>query len=139
MSNFKKIETVIVENEFCQYWFDENGVLHEIFKPSFDILTLEIAQKITKDRIEVSNGVFHPLYVELGKAVKMERKANQYLSTGEAMTYLTATGILVRDHLEKFGAIMYTKFFKPSIPTKFFTKKDMALVWLSQFSTEKQN
>lgn len=134
-----KNQITVVENEFCQYWIDEQGILNEIFKPSFDILTLEIAKEITQDRIAMSNGEYYPLYVELGRAVKMERKANHYLSTGEAMTYLTATGILVRDHLEKFGASMYTKFFKPTVPTKFFTKKQAALSWLQEFTSEKRN
>ncbi len=114
-----------IENEFCEYWIDENGIIHEIFKPTFDVLNLQIAKLITQDRLRISDKLYRPLYVELGNAVKMEREANRYLSSGEAMHYLTATGILVRDQIERFGASLYTTFFKPEIPTRFFTDKKL--------------
>ncbi len=60
------------ENEFCEYWIDEHGVVHEIFKDTFKTLNLEIAMVITRDRLKVTNGVARPLYVELGKHTKSE-------------------------------------------------------------------
>lgn len=127
------------ENDFCEYWIDEFGVVHEIFKSTFSVLNLEVATVITLDRLKVSNGVARPLYVELGKATKMDRAANRYLSTGPAMECLTATGILVRDQIEKLGANIYTGFFKPSVPTRFFTDKDKALEWLRHYTQDSLN
>lgn len=127
------------ENDFCEYWIDEFGVVHEIFKSTFSVLNLEVATIITMDRLKVSNGVARPLYVELGKATKMDRAANRYLSTGPAMECLTATGILVRDQIEKLGANIYTGFFKPSVPTRFFTDKDKALEWLRHYTQDSLN
>lgn len=127
------------ENDFCEYWIDEFGVVHEIFKSTFSLLDLEVAKIITTDRLKVSNGVARPLYVELGKATKIDRAANRYLSTGPAMECLTATGILVRDQIEKLGANIYTGFFKPSVPTRFFTDKDKALDWLRHYTQDVLN
>lgn len=127
------------ENDYCLFFLDEKGIVHEIFKNSFELLNLQIAKEITADRIEICAGVSRPLYVELGKALKMDKDANKYLSTGEAMTFLTATAILVRDRIEKLGASIYIRLFKPEVPTKFFTKKDEALKWLEQYTVEKQN
>ncbi len=127
------------ENDFCEYWIDEFGVVHEIFKSTFSVLNLEVATIITMDRLKVSNGVARPLYVELGKATKMDRAANRYLSTGPAMECLTATGILVRDQIEKLGANIYTGFFKPSVPTRFFTDKEKALEWLRHYTQDSLN
>jgi hypothetical protein len=127
------------ENEFCEYWIDEFGVVHEIFKDTFPRLNLEIAKVITSDRLAVSNGVTRPLYVELGKATRMDRAANKYLSTGPAMECLSATGILVRDQIEKLGANLYTGFFKPSVPTKFFTDKEKAILWLRNYTPDLLN
>ena len=127
------------ENEFCEYWIDEHGVVNEIFKDSFQILNLEVAKVITQDRLIVSNGVARPLYVELGKATRMNRAANAYLSKGVAMECLTATGILVRDQIEKLGANIYTGFFKPSVPTKFFTDKEKAHIWLRNYTQDVLN
>jgi hypothetical protein len=79
------------------------------------------------------------LYVELGKATKMDRAANRYLSTGPAMECLTGTGILVRDQIEKLGANLYTGFFKPSVPTKFFTDKEKAIHWLRNYTQDVLN
>ena len=119
-----------LENDYCEFWIDETGIIHEIFKQNFEILTLDIAKKITAARLSVSDGITRPLFVELGHAVKMERAANKYLSTGIAMDHLSATGILVKDQIEKLGASIYIRFFPPSIPTKFFTNKEKALTWL---------
>lgn len=127
------------ENEFCEYWIDDHGVVHEIFKDSFKVLNLQVAKVITSDRLIVSNGVARPLYVELGKATKMDRAANRYLSTGPAMEYLTATGILVRDQIEKLGANLYMGFFKPSVPTKFFTDREKAHDWLRHYTQDVLN
>lgn len=127
------------ENDFCEYWIDEFGVVHEIFKSTFSVLNLEVAKVITMDRLKVSNGVARPLYVELGKATKMDRAANRYLSTGPAMECLTATGILVRDQIEKLGANIYTGFFKPSVPTRFFTDKAKAMEWLRHYTQDSLN
>jgi hypothetical protein len=134
---FNKKETYY-QNDYCEYWI-EDGIVYEIFKPTFDVLTLEIAKVITQDRLAISNGTSRPLYVELGSALKMEKAANKYLSSGEAMQSLTATGILVSDQIQRFGASLYTKFFKPKIPTKFFTNKESAVFWLTQFKTESMN
>ena len=127
------------ENDFCEYWIDEFGVLHEIFKETFPSLNLEVAKAITADRLIVSNGITRPLYVELGSINKMDRAANRYLSTGPAMECLSATGILVKDQMEKLGANLYTGFFKPSVPTKFFTDKDKALLWLRNYTQDVLN
>ncbi len=126
------------QNDYCEYWI-EDGIIYEIFKPNFDVLTLDIAKIITQDRLNLSNGIPRPLYVELGSALKMERAANRYLSSGEAMQHLTSTGILVNDQIQRFGASIYTKFFKPKIPTKFFTDKEAAIFWLTQFKIESMN
>lgn len=128
-----------LENEFCEYWIDEFGVVHEIFKPTFVSLDLKVAKIIVADRLKVSAGIARPLYVELGKATKMDRAANRYLSTGPAMECLTATGILVRDQIEKLGANLYTGFFKPTVPTKFFTDKEKAMSWLRNYTQDALN
>lgn len=119
-----------LENKYCEYWIDEHGIIHEIFKSNFDVLNLEIAKIITKDRLVVSKDTMRPLYVELGDAVKLDWDASKYLSSGIAMNKLSACGILVRDDIERYGASLYTKFFRPKIPTKYFTDKDKALFWL---------
>ncbi len=128
-----------LENDFCEYWIDEYGVVHEIFKSTFRHLDLPVAKQIVADRLKVSAGVARPLYVELGKATKMDRAANRYLSTGPAMECLTATGILVRDQIEKLGANLYTGFFQPSVPTKFFTDKEKAMTWLRNYTQDVLN
>ncbi len=123
-----------LENNYCEYWI-ENNVVYEIFKSDLSVINLEIAKIIVRDRIKICDGVALPLYVELGEAVNLNREANKYLSTGEAMRYLTATGILVRDEFERLGASIYMKVFPPKVPTKFFTKKEKAIAWLSGYKT----
>lgn len=127
------------ENEFCEYWIDEFGVVHEIFKDTFKTLNLDVAKVITEDRLKVSNGIARPLYVELGTISKIDRAANRYLSRGIAMECLTATGILVKDQMEKIGANIYAGIFKPSVPTRFFTDKEKAHQWLRNYTQDVLN
>lgn len=120
------------ENDYCEYWIQQ-GVVFEIFKPNLKRITHLEAEIIVRDRLRVSNGVTMPIYIELGKATSMNRAANRYFSTGDAMLHLSATAILVKDQLEKLGASMYITIFPPSIPTKFFTDRNEALQWLEKF------
>ena len=43
------------ENDFCEYWIDEFGVVHEIFKSTFSVLNLEVATIITMDDMLLAN------------------------------------------------------------------------------------
>ena len=121
-----------LENEFIELWI-ENGIIHEIFKSNLEILNIEKAKQIVTDRLKVSNGITRPIFADISNMVSVDKASRKYLAEGDAMKYLSATAILVDNPITKFAAGIYIRIDKPSIPTKFFTDKALALTWLERY------
>ncbi len=126
------MNNTFVENPHIVSWL-EDGIIHACYKPHLKHLTVEIAEQMVKDRLLMTDGITRPLLVDLGNLNKTDREARKYLSEGEAMKDLSATAIIVRNQITRWLAGIYIKIDKPKIPTKFFTDKLNALVWLQQY------
>ena len=123
------------ENEYIELWI-ENGIIYENFKPNLETLTIEKAKQIVPDRLKVSNGITRPIFADLCNMVSVDKASRKYLAEGDAMKYLSATAILVDNPIAKFAANIYIRIDQPSIPTRFFTDKKAALLWLEQYKSE---
>ena len=121
-----------LENEFVEFWI-EDGIIYNRYKPDLKKLTLDVAERIVQDRLTVSNGVTMPVFIDLTNAISMDKVARKYLATGDAMRYLSASALLVRNEITKLGGNIYVRIGKPSIPTKLFTDQEKAIHWLQQF------
>jgi hypothetical protein len=127
-----------LENEYVELWI-ENGIIHEVFKPSLKILNIEIVKQIVADRLKVSGEITRPIFVDVGSAVSIDKAARRYLAKGDALKLLSATAILVDNYIAKLWANIYIRIDNPSIPTQFFHHKAMALTWLAQYKTHSGN
>lgn len=123
-----------------EYYEDEyhtlslkNGIIHGIYKPKIKKIDLELAKKLVHDRKLVSDGKTYPVFVDLYKAVAINKAARNYFSSPEGIQGLSAVGVLVTNQLTKHGATIWNMIDKPAVPTKIFTDKEKALQWLSQF------
>ena len=121
-----------LENEFIELWI-EDGIIHAICNPKLKIVTLEIAKQMVGDRLKLSNGITRPVFVDPSNMISVDKATRKYLAEGDAMKCLSATAILVKNQITKFGASIYIRIDKPAIPTKFFTDKKAALLWLEQY------
>jgi hypothetical protein len=121
-----------MEDDYAHYWL-EKGIIHEIFKPGLEIITIEIAKQMVESRLKVTNGIYRPLFIDLNNAISIDKKSRQYWANGDATKYVTATGILLDNEIARFWVSTYIKIDKPIVPTRFFTEKENALKWLETF------
>ena len=121
-----------LESEYVELWI-ENGIIHGIYNPNLKIMTLEIAKQMVSDRLKLSNGITRPVFVDLSNMASVDKASRKYLAEGDAMKCVSATAILVKNQITKFAASIYIRIDKPAIPTRFFTDKKTALLWLEQY------
>jgi hypothetical protein len=120
-----------LENNYVEIWF-ENGLVHEIFKPQC-VLTLESAEDIVRDRLKVSDGKMSPIFIDLRNMVSTTNAARSYMASTEAQAYLSAGALLINNEIHQLLLNLWLKIDKPFIPTKGFTDKQKALLWLEQY------
>jgi hypothetical protein len=121
-----------IESEYFELWI-ENGIIHGIYKPNLKIITIDIAKQMVSSRLKLSNGITRPIFVDLCRAVAIDKASRTYLAEGDAIKYLSATAIVVKDQVTKLGASIYIRIDRPKIPTKFFIDEKAALQWLEQY------
>lgn len=127
-----KVKQAYLENDFVEFWI-ENGIIMNVYKPNLEKITIDVAKEIVRDRLQVSNGVTMPVMIDLTNAFTIDKASRRYFSMGDAMKYLSASAILVRNEITKLGGNIYIRIDKPKIPTKLFTEQDKAIEWLNQF------
>jgi hypothetical protein len=121
-----------IETEYFELWI-ENGIIHGIYRPTLKVITLDIAKQMVTTRLKLSNGLTRPIFVDICNVVSIDKASRICLAEGDAMKCLSATAILVKNQITKLAASIYIRIDKPAIPTKFFTDKRAALLWLEQY------
>jgi hypothetical protein len=73
------------------------------------------------------------LLSDLSKHKNMKKEVRDYLGGPEIFPLMKANAIVANSILSKLIVNLYLSFNKPPIPTKMFTNKDAAALWLQQF------
>ncbi|MGP8217413.1 MAG: STAS/SEC14 domain-containing protein [Bacteroidia bacterium] len=120
-----------IDHEFFEIWL-ENGIVYEIFKKN-SILDLPLARQVVQERLKVSNCNYTPIFIDLRNIFYTDTKARKYLATQEAVNYITAGAMLLDNEIMKLAGNIFIKIDKPLIPTKLFTDRDKALLWLQSY------
>jgi hypothetical protein len=120
-----------VENPYAEIWF-ENGVIYTVFKPN-TVITMEVAERVTEDRIKVSEGRTLPIFIDLRNMVSTENAARAYMASKSAQKFISAGAILINNEIHRLLTNLWLKIDRPIIPTKSFTEKEKALQWLERY------
>lgn len=127
-----------LENDFVELWI-EDGIIHEIFKPSLIILDIENAKKIVVDRLKVSNGIIRPILVDTRNAISIDKETRRYFASAESLQLLSAGALLIKNPIAKFMGNFFIAVDRPKMPVKIFTNKTQALKWLKQYLPQALN
>jgi hypothetical protein len=120
-----------LENDFCQIWLS-NGILFVEYKPRL-VMNLEVAKQIVADRLKVSNGVSHPMFLDGRNFVSIDRATMKYYKTKEVVQYVTSAAFLTGSALSSLASNIFLSLEKPLVPTKLFTDEKKALDWLEKY------
>lgn len=125
----------------CEYVFYKlnNGILTATLKKGIAI-TLEVAQKIVRNRLNFIEGKSYPMIIDIKNITLLDKDARDYLATREASEGITAAALLTGPFLSVFIANFFIRFSisKVTAPIKVFTDKSEALEWLHQYLQEGQ-
>lgn len=119
------------ENDFCRMWIS-NGILHGEYKPEL-VMNVEIAKQMVNHRLKVSNGVSHPMLLDVRNLVSTDRTTMKYYKTKEVVQYVTAAAIITGNSITSLAGNIFLTLEKPLIPTKLFTDEKKALEWLEKY------
>jgi len=127
-----------IENDFVELWI-EDGIIHEVFKPSLIVLDIENAKKIVADRLKVSNGIARPILVDTRNAVSVDKETRIYFASAESLYLLRAGALLIKNPIAKFMGNFFIAVDRPKMPVKIFNNKEHALRWLKRFLPQALN
>lgn len=121
------------ENEYVEMWI-EDGIVYEIFKADLSV-TLEVAKKIVADRLKTYGAITYPFFIDIRGLVYGDIAARRYFVGEESICYVSAGAILTNNFISRFAGNVFIKIDKPSIPTRLFTNKKKAILWLEQYKS----
>ncbi len=96
-------------------------------------LNLEMVKEIVKTRLEFINYKPTLLIVYNQGVVSMDKKAREYLSTGDGVKEVIAAAIVVASPFTSFMANFFVSVNKPKMPVRIFSNAKEALKWLQKF------
>jgi hypothetical protein len=115
------------ENEYGKY-FIEDGILHFICNQGFE-LDIDSARKIAKDLISFQNGKKHPICVNITGLADTDKAGRDFMAT-ECAKFSTGIAFIAESELSRIMGNFFLQVSKPTVPTKLFTDKENALVYL---------
>ena len=124
----KKFKT---QSDYTEMWI-ENGIIHNVYKPNL-VLDLTKARQMVEERLKISNGREHPLFIDINNLVSVDLEAREYLSGGDAVKLVKAGAIYCKNPIGKFAGKLFIEVNQPQVPTKVFTEKEEALAWLELY------
>ena len=124
----KKEDKKPYETEYIKIWI-ENGIFHSSYPPDL-IVSLAIAKKIVADRIEYTQGKSYPALVDIRNIKSVEYAAMKYWAKTESFSCLTSVAVFSNKRLSKIFFNFWLKVDKPYKPTKYFTDKESAYIFL---------
>ena len=109
----------------------ENGILFCVVNTNM-LLDLEGAKTIISKRLSVCDGKSFPTLFDYGKTKYANKEVRDYL-TKEGAGGITAAAFYVDNFATKILIDCYLVVYKPPMPTKIFSDKKQAVLWLEKF------
>lgn len=121
-----------IKTKHAEIWI-QDGIVHTCLARELRELTLEIARECVKERLRISNGNSCPLLFNGGNVRSVEEAAKEYLSSDEAVRFVSAGAILINSPVQRIMANTFIIVYRPVIPTRFFTDYGRAIQWLGYY------
>jgi hypothetical protein len=96
-------------------------------------VNLDIAKEIIKERHEFTDHQPVVVLVYNQGVVRMDKKAREFLSSGDGVKGVIAAAIVVGSPFTSFMANFFVSVNKPKMPAKVFSDAEDAIKWLNKF------
>lgn len=104
---------------------------HAEIKLSDALLALEAMEKL-------GGGTKHPVLIDAGEFVSIDKDVLEFSASEEANIFTLADAIAYDNIGQRLIANFYILNTKPAVPTKLFSEKTEALIWLRNFLAASQ-
>lgn len=118
--------------DYVKMWI-ENGIIHTEYPPKI-VITLEIAKQIVADRVAYTEGVTYPGFADIRNMQKAEYPAMKWWASEESYSGLSRLAVFSDKKLSKIFFNFWFKMDKPFRPTKYFTDRGSAYMYLKPIS-----
>lgn len=129
-----------MEESYRKYLHFEVWIDHDIFNLLYNHreITLKIAQDVVKARLDICQGKMYPMLSDIRSIQHVDKSAKQYLASEAGVLQLSAGALLVNNRFQKIISNLFILTNKLAVPSKVFTNKPQAIIWLEQFKMAKQ-
>lgn len=114
--------------DYFTIWI-ENGIIHTTYPPN-SVINLETAKKIVEDRKNYTNGIEYPALVDIRNLKKADYSAMKFLASKDSYQSLSRVAIFSDKNLSKIFFNFWLKVDHPFKPTRYFTNRSMAYLYL---------
>ncbi|MBJ7880732.1 DUF7793 family protein [Gelidibacter salicanalis] len=121
---------MVVDGTYAKMWISK-GILYFVYKEIYEINRI-MAKQIVSQRLQLQNENSYPIFCDLRAVKNAQKQARDYLAIeGAYMT--TALALLVEDEHSMVITQLYIKTSNPTYPTRVFTNKEKALLFLQDY------
>lgn len=114
------------------YYELQDDLLIATYKKDLKV-NIDIAREIIKERHEFTSRKPVVVLVYNQGVVRMDKKAREYLSSGDGIKGIIAAAIVVGSPFTSFMANFFVSVNKPKMPARVFSNTMEALKWLKRF------
>ncbi len=116
----------------------EPTIITGVYKPKLEI-DIDVAKELVDNRIDFANGEDHYILVDFTNVKSVTKEARDYMNDPKGgLKGLLAGAFLSNSLVTTLFINMYFKINQPSVPAKFFTKKEEALDWLRSLKANRK-
>lgn len=132
MNKNQTINSEIADLRVCRMWVDDQNITHQEFKPGVDV-SIEDALEISRMRKKMLKGGPGPRLTDI-RGVRAASKAVRDFGKSEDVAKMTtAFAIIVDSPLTRTLGTIFINLGKPPYPTRMFTEKEKALIWIQGY------
>jgi hypothetical protein len=129
------VRELIIEKILKALLYD-NGVIEIVWDKSIEIIEVIHLSEMQKAVCKLGKGKKMPLHFTVHEFLQISDAARKHATSDEGITYSLAITVLIDNLAKKILFNFFMNVNKPKIPTKSFTNKEDAFLWLEQIQND---
>ncbi|PWA04384.1 DUF7793 family protein [Flavobacterium psychrotolerans] len=129
-----------IECKYTSFWKEEHeGIIFFNYSPQLE-MTLPIAKELVNDRLDYFKGNSYNVLIDVTNLKSITKEAREYMSSPDwGLKGISGGAFLSKNIVTNVILNLFISINKPTVPAKFFTKKDEALRWLIEIKHKQEN
>jgi hypothetical protein len=123
------------ENEFVKIWIEDEILLSE-YRENL-VIDIAAAKSIVEARVLFTEGKSYPILIDFTNLKSANKEARDFMNDpSKGLKGLVCGAFVGNNAVATLFINLYLRIYNPPIPTKFFTDRSEALIWLKETSTK---